>query len=209
MRLIKTVLQNTFPNLTGPVTATQGVINNAMPVGGIILWSGATVPSGWALCNGQTVPKSDGTGNTTVPDLRDKFIVASGGAYAIGNTGGNASNTLTVAQLPSHTHSGSTDTQGSHAHGGGTSAIGDHQHSLPNLGGAQAGSDNGGVGIGVSNGYWGNTQGPTSAAGGHSHTISTDTQGAHAHNITVGNTGSGAAIENRPPYYALALIIKV
>lgn len=48
------------------------------PVGGIILWSGsiASIPSGWALCNG-----SNGT-----PDLRDKFIIGSGGSYSPNTT---------------------------------------------------------------------------------------------------------------------------
>lgn len=53
---------------------------NAVPVGAIILWSGATIPTGWALC--------DGAGST--PDLRDRFIVGTGGAYSVGDTGGSA-----------------------------------------------------------------------------------------------------------------------
>jgi hypothetical protein len=40
--------------------------NGIIPVGGIIMWSGITVPTGWSLCNG-----SNGT-----PDLRNRFIVA-------------------------------------------------------------------------------------------------------------------------------------
>jgi microcystin-dependent protein len=59
---------------------------NAVPVGAIILWSGAAIPTGWALC--------DGAGST--PDLRDRFIVGSGGAYSIGDTGGDASHGHTV-----------------------------------------------------------------------------------------------------------------
>jgi len=49
-----------------------------IPVGGIIIWSGsiASIPTGWALCNG-----SSGT-----PDLRSKFIVGAGGVYAVGDT---------------------------------------------------------------------------------------------------------------------------
>jgi len=41
----------------------------AMPIGGIIMWSGtiATIPTNWALC--------DGTSNSPGPDLRDQFIV--------------------------------------------------------------------------------------------------------------------------------------
>ncbi len=77
-----------------------------IPSGGIIMWSGAVadIDPGWALCNGQ-----NGT-----PDLRDKFIVGAGGAYAPGATGGAASatvavtvgaTTLSTSQMPSHSHS--------------------------------------------------------------------------------------------------------
>lgn len=45
--------------------------NGNIPIEGIIMWSGETVPTGWALCNGQTV-----NGHTT-PDLRGRFIMSS------------------------------------------------------------------------------------------------------------------------------------
>jgi microcystin-dependent protein len=63
---------------------------------GIIAFSGAiaSIPSGWYLCNG-----SNGT-----PDLRDKFIVGAGSTYAVGATGGEATHTLTEAEMPVHTH---------------------------------------------------------------------------------------------------------
>lgn len=52
-----------------------------VPPGLIVMWSGAQVPAGWALCDGQ-----NGT-----PDLRDRFVVGAGGSYAVGATGGVAS----------------------------------------------------------------------------------------------------------------------
>ena len=66
------------------------------PSGVIVMWSGAvnTIPQGWALCNG-----ANGT-----PDLRDRFIVGAGSKYAVGNKGGADSVTLTVNQIPAHTH---------------------------------------------------------------------------------------------------------
>ena len=77
-----------------------------MPSGGIILWSGsvATIPSGWYLCNGQTV------GALTTPDLRDKFIVGAGSTYAVAATGGSAN-----AIVVSHTHT-ATVTDSGHNH---------------------------------------------------------------------------------------------
>ena len=67
---------------------------NGIPKGGIIMWSGTTVPVGWALCDG-----SKGT-----PNLRDRFIIGSGSSYSIGSIGGETAHTLTIAEMPSHTH---------------------------------------------------------------------------------------------------------
>jgi microcystin-dependent protein len=75
---------------------SSGVQNGGLvPVGGIIMWSGSTVPSGWALCNGQ---------NNT-PDLRGKFVIGYNSSYALNGTGGASSVTLSVANMPAHTHS--------------------------------------------------------------------------------------------------------
>jgi len=82
------------------------VANAAFPVGGIILWSGsvASIPSGWALCNG-----SNGT-----PDLRNRFVVGAGSTYAVNATGGSAD-----AIVVSHTHtfSGTTSSTNPTAQG--------------------------------------------------------------------------------------------
>lgn len=58
-----------------------------LPTGLILLWSGsiASIPGGWVLC--------DGTNGT--PDLRDRFVIAAGGSYAVGANGGNSSHTHT------------------------------------------------------------------------------------------------------------------
>jgi hypothetical protein len=74
----------------------------AFPLGGIILWSGsvAAIPATWQLCNG-----TNGT-----PDLRDKFVVGAGSAYAVNATGGSAN-----AVVVSHTHTATVVDPG-HAH---------------------------------------------------------------------------------------------
>ncbi len=83
-------------NVTGAFNAAGTV-----PIGGIIMWSGtiASIPSGWALCNGQTV-----SGKIT-PDLRDRFVIGAGNTYAVGAKGGSTNAILATADnLPAHAH---------------------------------------------------------------------------------------------------------
>ncbi len=56
-------------DVNGTVTATKFEGNGTIPVGGIIMWSGETVPTGWALCDGSLYNNQIQT-----PDLRNRFI---------------------------------------------------------------------------------------------------------------------------------------
>lgn len=194
-------------NLTGVMTCT-GMDTGAgpgasIPSGGIILWSGSTasIPTGWALC--------DGTNGT--PDLRDRFVVGAGNGYAVDATGGSDTVTLTTAQLPVHNHSasGSSGSAGSHSHSasGSTGSAGSHSHAYTGTAAQNAPKD--GNGNAVNQGLQSRT---TSAAGSHTHpvSVSVNSAGSHSHSVSVsiGNAGSGDAHENRPPYYALAYIMK-
>jgi hypothetical protein len=74
-----------------------GEFRGDTPDAGLIcLWRGevSTIPPGWQLC--------DGTNDT--PDLRDKFIVGAGGGYTSGSKGGSINSKLTLENVPSHTH---------------------------------------------------------------------------------------------------------
>lgn len=192
LRLIKQVLKNTFPNLTGPVTSTQATLNAPVPSGFIGMWSGSisAIPSGWFLCNGL-----NGT-----PDLRDRFIVGAGSTYAVGDTGGAAQVTLSESQIPAHTHSITAT----------TAAAGDHNHTINDPGHTHGYSAPAGVQI---LGYGNNPAVFTSTGattGGSVTGISINSSGSHTHTITAtaATTGGGAAHENRPPYFALAYIMK-
>jgi microcystin-dependent protein len=209
LRLIKSTLKNTFPNLSGAVTLNQYQLNAAMPIGGIIMWSGASVPSGWALCDGRTVARSDGAGNITTPVLVDRFIVGAGGTnYGIGATGGSNTVNLSTSQMPSHSH-GVTDP--THAHG-----VNDptHSHGVNDPGHWHDVAYNGG-GTGI-NGFAGpiapgpHTQTSTSHTGittiAQSTGITTINQ---ATGISIQNSGSGAPVDVRPPYVALYYIMKI
>jgi hypothetical protein len=60
---------------------------NGVPSGVITMWSGsiATIPSGWALCDG----------SNSTPNLKDRFIVGAGSSYQVGVKGGEATHILT------------------------------------------------------------------------------------------------------------------
>jgi len=93
-------LDNLYPILQNAPATTP-----TLPTGMILLWSGSigSIPSGYVLC--------DGTNST--PDLRDRFIVAAGNNYSVGQTGGSAD-----AIVVSHTHTAtSTVTDPGHRHG--------------------------------------------------------------------------------------------
>jgi len=76
----------------------------------IIMWQGtiSTIPTGWVICDG----------NNSTPNLYDKFIRGAGNADEVGATGGEDTHELSVAELPSHDHGGSTSTDGEHDHTG-------------------------------------------------------------------------------------------
>lgn len=159
-----------------------------IPPGGIIMWSGsvADIPAGWALCNAENNVKY-GT-----PNLTDRFIVGAGGTYAPGATGGANNVTITVAHMPSHSHRPGTlniVTSGGHTHT--TNAP---KEELKKVG-------NNSTGDGES-AQRPNAEGIVSGDGGHTHPSSTF-RGETA------SKGGGQAHENRPPYYALAFIMKL
>jgi microcystin-dependent protein len=206
IRLIKVALKQTFPNIAGAVTATQGDLNTRLvPSGVILMWSGsiASIPSGWFLCNGA---------NDT-PDLRDRFVVGAGSTYAVGATGGAATVALAEANLPAHSHSFSgttSDRSVDHTHAGVTDAQGFHSHTYSDATGQ-------GQGPNVPLTYQGGgslfsyRSNATDGSGLHSHNISTyGESNGHTHNFsgTTSSVGSGTAHENRPPYFALAYIMK-
>lgn len=76
-------------------------------------------PKGWALCNGQLLPINqnqalfsllgttfggDGRVNFALPDLRGRTPIHVGSGHTLGERGGEQAHTLSVAEMPTHTH---------------------------------------------------------------------------------------------------------
>ena len=88
-------------------------------IGEIRMFAGNFAPVGWAFCNGQIVPidQNDalfnligttygGDGQTTfaLPDLQSRVPIHVGPGFALGQSGGTESVTLTTSQIPAHSH---------------------------------------------------------------------------------------------------------
>lgn len=88
-------------------------------IGEIRLFSFGTVPRGWAPCNGQIMQVNtnqalftvlgnrfggDGKDTFALPDLRGRTPVDVSPEYPIGTAGGEAEHTLTINEIPEHTH---------------------------------------------------------------------------------------------------------
>lgn len=77
-------------------------------------------PKGWAMCNGQLLPLNqnqalfallgtmyggNGQTNFALPDLRGRVAMHTDhGAYYLGQRGGEEAHTVTMSEMPAHTH---------------------------------------------------------------------------------------------------------
>ena len=88
-------------------------------VGEIRIFAGNFAPAGWMFCEGQLLPISeyetlfnligttyggDGQSSFALPDLRGRLPLHFGNGFTLAETGGVETVTLTVSQMPAHSH---------------------------------------------------------------------------------------------------------
>ena len=181
-----------------PITRAKNVedlIEMIYPVGSIYMSAVATSPA--TLFGGVWEALDEG-----------RVLIGANSTYAAGSTGGEATHTLTAAEMPSHTHSGTTDSAGAHTHTRGTMDI---TGSL--------------VAPGISSSFYDATGAFTPkgsrnqndprhySSNGAYNTVnfiasntwtgSTSSAGAHTHTISLNNAGGGNAHNNMQPYLAV------
>jgi len=107
----------------------QAQAGDSIPIGTVTAFYGTTVSDqSWLICDGATYTRADyielanflgviSTATTfQVPDLRGKFLRGKVTDVPIGTTQGSSTATLASSNLPNHTHTGATTSDGTHTH---------------------------------------------------------------------------------------------
>lgn len=190
--------------------------------------------NGWLICDGRSLLRADypelfeiigtsfGSVNSdsfSLPDYRGRVPGAIGSgtdlsSRNIGTSLGTENVTLSSLQIPSHSHTGTTDSDGVHNHTASIAESGSHNHTYndayfaENQGGggtrygtnADTDTDNNFIYRTAEGGY---STTPsdinTSSNGTHTHSISIDNSNSHTHTFTTATTGSGQSHNNMQP----------
>lgn len=175
----------------------------AAPTGAVLMWTTASAPTGYLLCNGAGVSRAtyatlfaligttygSGDGSTTfnLPDFRDRFPVGAGSTYAA-NASGGSKDAITV----SHTHTASA-------------TLDAHTHTVASTGAVTAAltADNYMSAFNLSQ-YSGGTGGGTATAA----TLGKTSSASGGGTVTINSSGSSGTNANLPPYRGIYFIIK-
>jgi len=185
-------------------TQVESLISpSGVPAGVITQYAGVTAPTGWLLCQGQALSTTTyaalfeafggaasggyrygGSGSSfNLPDLRGRVPVGLDGSQGeflqLAQTGGSKTHALTVSEMPSHGHSGTTGQAGNHRH---------QTRDFPN--------------------YQFQLASGSTAYSRLGEDAYTEYAGDHQHSFTTSNAGSGSAHQNLQPYIVVNYIIK-
>jgi microcystin-dependent protein len=182
------------------------------PVGAIMAWPSATPPSGYLACDGAAVSRTTyaalfavigttfggGDGSTTfaLPDLRGRTPLGVGTAtgaagataHTLGQKSGEETHALTIAELASHTHTGTTGNENAY-----------HQHDPPVAAGYREPSYSYRSIATTNDPFWSNAD---------ANNRTSNQTAFHQHGFTTAGTGSGTAHNTLPPYVGLHFVIK-
>lgn len=103
------------------VEGIRTAMDKAIPIGTIAMYGAERDPEGWLRCDGRLLDRTayaklfavigttHGFTNSTnfrIPDMRERSVVGTGNGskYNIGDKGGNTTITLSINQMPAHTH---------------------------------------------------------------------------------------------------------
>lgn len=192
----------------------------------------------WLLCDGRALSceeyaelydvlgsafGADAAGGTfSLPDFRGRAIAQPGAgagltARALGDAVGTEAHLLTAAEMPQHTHSGTTGLEGSHDHDASSASNGSHSHTVTdpghthtittinddfnNSGGAgpSFAADSAGLRTWPNNITRETTGIVVNTEGLHSHVITIQPAGDHTHDFVTAPAGLGNAHPNMQP----------
>jgi len=190
---------------TGPASSVSAL------VGEVQMYAGIGTPTGWLICDGSSLLRTDypdlftALGTTwgavdathfSLPDLRDRLPVGASATKALGATGGSATKTLITANLPSHVHPGPADHTHSFSHDHPSASVNYAVSSNTQSGGGGTADRVTSVGSG---GY-----------GAHVDVLGifANTSGINSGGGNTGATGSGTALDVMNPYAALKFVIR-
>ena len=118
---MSSIVQSLNQTLLNNVIQMSTSASHFIPRGTVFPFHGTEAPPGWHLCDGNGTYTTEGGDEVAIPDLRGRFILGAGTgsdltSRALNDNGGYETHTLTANEMPTHTHNGTTASNGAHVH---------------------------------------------------------------------------------------------